>query len=65
MTKFIDKTKAFFKEKPVRIILALIIIASIMTGVAFGIIALLNSLKKKWNQPIGSSKRCTNGESQW
>ena len=45
MSKFIDKTKNFFKEKPVRIIIALIIIASIMTGVAFGIKLLVDSLK--------------------
>lgn len=45
MIKFFDKTKKFLKKKPVRIILALIIIASIMTGVAFGIMLLVDSLK--------------------
>lgn len=41
MNKFIQNTKLFFNKKPVRIIVALIVIAGIMTGVAFGIIALL------------------------
>lgn len=52
MSNFINKAKTFFNGKPVRIIIALIIIAAIMTGVAFGIIALVNSLSAKCsNQP--------------
>lgn len=40
---FIQSTKQFFNKKPVRIIIALIIIAVIMTGVAFGIMALIGA----------------------
>ena len=43
MNKFIQNTKLFFSKKPVRIVTALIIIAAIMTGVAFGVIALVNA----------------------
>ena len=41
--KFIMSTKLFFNKKPVRIVVALLIIAAIMTGVAFGVIALVNA----------------------
>ena len=43
MNKFIQNTKLFFNKKPVRIVVALLIIAAIMTGVAFGVIALVNA----------------------
>ena len=43
MNKFIQNTKLFFNKKPVRIVVALLVIAIIMTGVAFGVIALVNA----------------------
>ena len=43
MNKFIQNTKLFFNKKPVRIVTALLVIAAIMTGVAFGVIALVNA----------------------
>ena len=63
MNNTINKIKFFFKSKPVRIIIALLVIASIMTGVAFAIIALTNALSdpcanepgKEWNKDL---KRC-------
>ena len=45
MNNAINKIKVFFKSKPVRIVVALIIIAAVMTGVGFGVIALVNALK--------------------
>lgn len=53
--------KAFFSNKPLRIIFSLIIIAGILTGVAFGIMALLNAISDKcanqpgkdWNSDLG------------
>jgi hypothetical protein len=44
MSNVWNKTKLIFEGKPVRIIIALLIIAGIMTGVAFGIIALMRVL---------------------
>lgn len=44
MNKFIQSTKQFFNKKPVRIIVALLIIAAIMTGISFGVIALVKAL---------------------
>jgi hypothetical protein len=63
MNKFIQNTKLFFYKKPVRIIIALLVIAAIMTGVAFGVIALVNALSdpcekqpgKEWNKDL---KKC-------
>ena len=45
MNKFLQNTKLFFNKKPVRIIIALLVIAAIMTGVAFGIMALVGAFK--------------------
>ena len=45
MNKFIQSTKQFFNKKPVRIVVALLIIAAIMTGIAFGIMALIGAFK--------------------
>ena len=45
MNKFIQNTKLFFNKKPVRIVVALLVIAAIMTGVAFGIMALVGAFK--------------------
>ena len=47
MSKVIQNIKNFFKKKPVRIITALIIIAGIMTGIAFGLIAIIRAINKK------------------
>lgn len=44
MNNTINKIKLFFKGKPARIIIALLVIAAIMTGVAFGVIALVNAM---------------------
>jgi hypothetical protein len=44
MNKFIQSTKQFFNKKPVRIVTALLVIAIIMTGVVFGVIALVKAL---------------------
>jgi hypothetical protein len=44
MNKFILSTKQFFNKKPVRIVTALLIIAAIMTGISFGVIALVKAL---------------------
>ena len=47
-----NKIKIFFNQKPVRIIVALLVIAAIMTGISFAIIALLHSISDKCaNQP--------------
>ena len=40
----LDKVKSFVKQKSVRLIITLIIIASIMTAVGFGIIALIRAM---------------------
>ena len=53
MPNFLDKTKQFLKGRPVRIIIALLIIAGIMTGVAFGIIALMGIISDPC--PAGST----------
>jgi len=50
MNKFIQSTKQFLSKKPIRIVVALLVIAGIMTGVAFGIMALINTIKKPENQ---------------
>ena len=42
-----NKIKIFFNKKPVRIIIALLVIAAIMTGVSFAIIALLHAISPK------------------
>ena len=60
MNNTINKIKLFFKGKPARIIIALLVIAAIMTGVAFGVIALINALSdpcakqpgKEWNKDL-------------
>jgi hypothetical protein len=44
MTNFLNKTQNFFKQKSVRIILALLVIAGIMTAISFGIIALIRAV---------------------
>ena len=57
------RLKLYYNKKPVRVIIALIIIAGIMTGVAFGIMALIKALSdpcaqqpgKTWNKEL---KRC-------
>ena len=46
-TSLFTRLKLYYKKKPVRVIIALIIIAGIMTGVAFGIIALVRALNKQ------------------
>ena len=52
MNNTINKIKLFFKSKPGRIIIALLVIAAIMTGIAFAIIALVNALSDPCaNQP--------------
>ena len=63
MNDTINKIKLFLKGKPARIIIALLVIAAIMTGVAFGVIALVNTLSdpcakqqgKEWNKDL---KKC-------
>lgn len=55
LNNFIQNTKQFFNKKPVRIILAILIIASIMTGVAFGIIAIVRSLNPQSKCPKGQT----------
>ena len=57
MNKFILNTKQFFNKKPVRIMLALLIIAVIMTGVAFGIMTLNGALN-----PPNPPQRCPKGQ---
>ena len=60
MAKFIENTKNFFKGKPVRIIMALLVIGIIMTGIAFGIIAIVKAMSdpcsnqpgKVWNKDL-------------
>ena len=57
---FIQKTKEFFNKKSVRIFIALLIIAGILTGVSIGIIALvrkvqdpcINETGKSWNDEL-------------
>ena len=57
-TSLFTRLKLYYNKKPVRVIIALIIIAGIMTGVAFGVIALVRALKdpcanepgKTWNE---------------
>ena len=69
MNKTINKIKLFFKSKPARIIIGLLLIAIIMTGVAFGIIAFVNALTnpcpsgQKWNKDIKKCilEKCPNG----
>lgn len=52
MNNIINKIKLFLKGKPARIIIALLVIAAIMTGVAFGVIALVNAFSDPCtNQP--------------
>jgi hypothetical protein len=63
MNNTINRIKVFFKGKPARIIIALLVIAAIMTGVAFGVIALVNAISdpcaqqqgKEWNKEL---KKC-------
>ena len=63
MNNTINKIKLFFKSKPITIIIALLVIAAIMTGVAFGVIALIkatsdpcaNQIGKVWNNDL---KKC-------
>jgi hypothetical protein len=45
MNNTINKIKLFLKDKPVRIIIALLIIAAIMTGVAFAVIELIKKIE--------------------
>lgn len=45
MSKFTQNIKNFFQKKPVRIITAITIIAGIMTGIAFGLIAIIRAIK--------------------
>ena len=47
MSKFTQNIKNFFQKKPVRIITAITIIAGIMTGIAFGLIAIIRAIKKR------------------
>lgn len=55
-----NKLEYYYNKKPIRIIIALIIIAAIMTGISFGITALIKSLSDKcanepgkvWNQDL-------------
>ena len=47
MSKFTQNIKNFFKKKSVRIITAIIVIAGIMTGIAFALIAILRAINKK------------------
>jgi hypothetical protein len=71
MNNTINKIKLFFKGKPARIIIALLVIAAIMTGVAFGVIALVNALSdpcekqpgKEWNNDLKKCvlKECPDG----
>ena len=55
MNKFIQSTKKFFSTKPVRIVIALIIIAAIMTGVSFGVIALVKALSGPCDKQPGTT----------
>ncbi len=50
---FIDKTKTFLKQRPVRIVISIIVIVSIMVGVAFGIIALFRVISDKCANEVG------------
>lgn len=55
MNNTINKIKLFFKgNKPARIIIALLVIAAIMTGVAFAVIALVNTFKSPPECPINT-----------
>lgn len=45
MNNTINKIKLFLKGKPARIVIALLVIAAIMTGVAFGIMAIIGAFK--------------------
>lgn len=59
----INKVIAFSKLRPVKIIFALIVIAVIMTVVAFGVIALVNALSPKCkNDEIEKDGKCFNKE---
>jgi len=51
---FIVKTQNFFRAKPTRIIIALIVIAAIMVGISLGIIALTKALTDKCANHPGS-----------
>lgn len=51
---FIQSTKKFFNKKPVRIIFAIIVIASIMTGIGFAIIALVGALSDPCSKQPGT-----------
>ena len=55
MNNTINKIKLFFKGKPARIIIALLVIAAIMTGVAFGVIALVNALSDPCANQLGTT----------
>ena len=55
MNKFIQSTKQFFNKKPVRIVTAIVIIAIIMTGVAFGVIALVNAFSDPCTKQPGTT----------
>lgn len=66
----LSKTKTFFKAKPVRIIIALCVIAAIMVAVGIGISALVKKLSDKcanqpgtdWNSEVGKcvTRGCQN-----
>ena len=55
MNKFIQSTKQFFNKKQVRIIIALLVIVIIMTGIAFGIIALVNAFRDPCTKQPGTT----------
>jgi len=55
INKFILGTKQFFNKKPVRIVVALLVIVAIMTGVAFGIMALIGAFSDPCTKQTGTT----------
>uniref|UniRef100_A0A6C0LDS3 Uncharacterized protein n=1 Tax=viral metagenome TaxID=1070528 RepID=A0A6C0LDS3_9ZZZZ len=55
INKFILGTKQFFNKKPVRIVVALLVIAIIMTGISFGVIALVKALSDPCAKQTGTT----------
>lgn len=60
---FVKNTKQFFNKKPVRIILAVVVIASIMAAISFGIIELVRMITDPCYKQVGTTwsdkfKRC-------
>ena len=60
-TSIFSKLKSYYNKKPIRIIISLIIIAGIMVGIAFGIIALVRALT---NTPCPNGNIRYNGKTE-